>query len=176
MDAVQNPVKRKYNRAIHSEDFPLAQKEDLDISMDQQIVHGEALANPVNDAKSKFMQDLAFNEEPVTIIIEENTRSDFPETMVPVTVNGEGAELLMEGKWVRAGWLPIGKEITTKRKYVEVLARSKSDSIRTVHDDATVERPRNTVQRRTSANYPISILRDDNPRGRDWLATIRMTH
>lgn len=176
MDAVQAPVKRKYTRAVHSEDFPIGQKEDLDIGLDSQIIHGEALANPANDAKSQFMQQLAFNEEPITILIEENTRSDFPETMVPVSVNGEGAEILLDGKWVRSGWLPIGRELTTKRKYVEVLARSKSDSIRTVHDDATVERPRNTIQRRTSANYPISILRDDNPKGRDWLATIRMSH
>lgn len=176
MDAIQNPVKRKYSRAIHSEDFPLAQKEDLDIGLDQTIIHGEALANPANDAKSDFMKALSFNEEPITIIIEENSRSDFPETMVPVNVNGDGAEILMDGKWVRAGWLPIGREVITKRKYVEVLARSKSDSIKTVHDDATVERPRNTVSRRTSSNYPISVLRDDNPRGRDWLANIRMTH
>lgn len=167
-------VTRKYKRSIHTEDLPIAQKSDIDL--DSPIIHGEALANIVNDAKSDYMAALAFNEEPVTILIEENTRTDFPETHVAVAVQGKGAEIFENGKWLEIGWLPIGREIITKRKYVEVLARSKSDSVKTVHDDATVANPRNTLQRRTSANYPLSILQDANPKGREWLTSIRMSH
>ena len=167
---------RKYKRSIHSEDFPLSQKSDIDL--DQPIVHGEALANVSGDVSfaADYLSQLAFNEEPVTIIIEENQRSDFPETHVPVSVQGKGAELFTNGQWLEVGWLPIGSELITKRKYVEVLVRSKSDSIKTNHDDATVERPRNTVTRRTSANYPVTVLEDRNPLGREWIARIRMSH
>ncbi len=175
MDALQNPVKRAYNRKeLHSEDFPIAQKADIDL--DSPIIHGEALANIAGDVNhaADYLAQLAFNEEPVTILIEENSRSDFPETHVPVQVNGKPAEVLQNGKWLPIGWLPVGIEITTKRKYVEVLARSKTDGIKTVHDEGNVERPRNTVQRRTSANYPMSILEDRNPKGREWLSRVRM--
>jgi hypothetical protein len=177
MSTAQNaPVKRAYNRReLHSEDIPLTQKQDIDL--DSPIVHGEALASVGDVAKNQaYIDELAFMEEPVTIIIEENSRSDFPETHVPAAVNGRNAEILQGGQWLQVGWLPIGRQITTKRKYVEVLLRSKSDSVRTQHDDATVERPRNTVSRRASANYPVTILEDRNPRGPQWLTKVRMEH
>lgn len=175
MNAEDNPVKRTYTRKeLHSEDFALGQKADIDL--DSPIVHGESLANIAGDVSQakQYIDALAFNEEPVTILIEENSRSDFPETHVSVQVNGKPAEVLQNGQWLPIGWLPVGIEITTKRKFVEVLARSKTDGIKTVHDEATIERPRNTINRRTSANYPMSILEDRNPKGREWLSRIRM--
>jgi hypothetical protein len=84
--------------------------------------------------------------------------------------------VLIEGRWVPLGWLPIGQVITTKRKYLENLIRSKSDHIRTIHDDADVATPRNTVQRRTSGNYPTTIIEDGNPLGREWAARVRAGH
>ena len=169
-------VTRKYKRSIHTEDFPLGQKGDIDL--DKPVVHGESLANVSGDVNfaSDYLAKLAFNEEPVTIIIEENQRSDLPEPFVPSYVQGKGAEIFTNGQWLEVGWLPIGREIIVKRKYIENLVFSKSDSIRTIHDDATVERPRNSVTRRTSANYPITILEDRNPLGREWIAKIRMSH
>lgn len=165
-------------REIHTGDMQIGQKNDLDLSLDSDIIHGEGLPNIAHEAElmASHHAALAFMEEPVMIRIEENTRSDFPETHVPVQVNGEGAEVLQNGKWLKIGWLPIGVPLTTKRKFVEVLARSKSDSVRTVHDDATVDRPRNLTQRRSSAQYPMSILQDNNPRGHEWLSRIMMGH
>lgn len=169
-------VTRKYKRAYSTEEMPLAQKNDIDL--DAPIVHGETLANVGGsvDFAADYLSQLAFNEEPVTIIIEENQRSDFPETHVPASVRGKGAEMFTNGQWIEVGWLPIGRELITKRKYVEVLVRSKSDSIKTEHDDATVERPRNAISRRTSANYPVTVLEDRNPLGREWISRIRMSH
>lgn len=179
MDAKNSPSgSRKYSRAMHSEDHALAQKDDIDIGLDKAIVHGEALASVAGDVnhQADYLAALNFMEEPVTILIEENTRSELPESHVPVGVNGKGAEVLIDGKWVEAGWLPIGRELTTKRKYVEVLLRSKADTINTDHDDATVERPRNMVKRRTAAQYPVSVLHDANPKSREWQARVRMSH
>lgn len=174
-DAISRPVNTR-KREIHTSDMPMAQKDDLDISLGQQIVHGEGLPNVSGDNDAKLMADLNFMEEPVTILINENSGSDFPETHVPVQVNGRGAEVWMNGGWVAIGWMPIGVEVTTKRKYVEVLARSKSDSIQTKHEDATVERPQNKVVRRPRQNYPMSIIEDNNPRGREWMTRIMAGH
>lgn len=177
-DAANTPVKRQYNRSHHTEDTPLTQQSNVDLSLDAKIVHGEALAQVSGDThlNGGLLADLAFNEEPVTILIENNSNSDNPETHVPVQVNGRGAEVLSNGKWLEITWLPIGVELTTRRKFVEVLARSKSTTIRTQHEDANVERPRNEIKRFTKAQYPMSILVDDNPRGRAWLASIRTEH
>ncbi len=178
-DAINKPVTRQYNRReSNTGDMEIGQKGDVDIALSASVVHGESLANISGDAElnSELLNTLAFMEEPVTIRIEENSRSDFPETHVPVYVQGRGAEVQQNGRWLELGWLPIGVPLVTKRKFVEVLARSKSDSIKTNHDDATVDRPRNTVTRRTSANYPLSIIHDANPRGHEWLSRIMMGH
>jgi hypothetical protein len=175
--AKHNPVTTQYAQQGHSEDIPLTQKNDIELpELGQQIVHGEALASVGDAVKNPYLEALAFNEEPITILIEENSRSDFPETHVPVAVNGKNAEVFVNGRWMEMGWLPIGQPIITKRKYVENLLRSKSDAVRTEHDDATMERPRNTVKRRPSANYPVSVLEDKNPRGGQWLTKVRMEH
>lgn len=173
-DAKNAPVTRQYNRKeVNTGDMPIGQKPDIDISLDARIVHGESIPNATDE---QFMADLAFMEEPVTILIAENSRSDFPETHVPVQVNGKEAEVMQNGRWLTIGWLPIGVQLTTKRKYVEVLARSKSDAVKTNHDDATVERPQNKISRRTSANYPMTIIQDNNPRGHEWVSRIMMGH
>jgi hypothetical protein len=170
-DAINHPTRRA-RRETHTGDMQIGQKDDIDLSLDSLVIHGESLKNLADD--KELLADLAFMEEPMTIRIEENTRSDFPETHVPVMVNGRGAEVFQNGQWLPIGWLPIGIPLTTKRKYVEVLARAKPDAIQTVHDDANVERPRNTVRRRTSAAYPLSIIQDNNQRGHEWLSRIMM--
>lgn len=177
MEASHAPVQRKYSRkALHSEDFSLTQKEDIDL--DQPIVHGESLAQVMGDVghAKEQIANLAFAEEPVTILIEENTRSDNPETHVYVSCNGKDAEVFENGQWLTIGWVPIGREVTLKRKIVEILVRSKSESVKTIHDDANIERPRNTVRRTPSANYPVTILDDRSPRGREWFAQLRREH
>lgn len=178
-DAANTPAVRKYSkRETNTADLEVGQHEDVDISLGSTIVHGEGLVNLSADeqAQADYRKELAFNEEPVEILINENNRSDFPETHVPVQVNGRGAEVMMNGKWVELAWLPIGTPIVVKRKYVEVLARSKSDSVKTQHDDANVERPQNKIIRRTAQNYPVSILRDENPRGAQWISNITRSH
>lgn len=165
-------------REIHTGELPVGQAPDIDISLDSPIIHGEEMPNISHEQElqASHTAALAFMEEPVMIRISESTNSDFPETHVPVQVNGKDAEVLQNGKWLSIGWLPIGTPLTTKRKYVEVLARSTSDVVTTVHDGADVEKPRNTVKRRTKAQYPLSILQDNNPRGHEWLSRIMMGH
>jgi hypothetical protein len=178
MDAVENPTVRKYNRKeVSTEDLPMPQRVDVDLHDLVRVIRGET--NPDVGGRpltAEYMEELAFNEEPVTIRIEENARSDFPETHVPVFCDGRGAEVLMNGAWASIGWLPIGIELTVKRKYLEVLIRSKVEIVRTVHDDADVEKPKNTLNRRKSSSYPTTIISDQNPRGHAWATAVRNSH
>jgi len=178
MDAANNPVKRQYNRKeVHTSDMPMSQKEDISMEFDKPLSHGEPLVHKASEnVKSQYLEQLAFMEEPVTIMISENSRSDFPETHVSCHVNGKGAEVLMDGKWVEFGWLPIGPQLVVKRKYVEVLARSRSDAISTKVEGEDSEHPRNMTSRKTRENYPLSIIYDANPRGLQWLAAVRFNH
>jgi len=179
MDASNNPVVRRNRKVIDTGDIGVAQKSDIDLSLDSSIVHGESMVLVADDVNKNqdYYDQLKFNEEPVTILVAENSYgSDMPETHVPVSVNGKGAEILVNGKWIEVTWLPVNQELTTKRKYVENLVRSKSDTIRTKHDDATVEKPRNTISRTTSAKYPISILCDENPKSREWYSRLMANH
>ena len=75
----------------------------------------------------------------------------------------------MNGRWVPVGYLPVGTAITVKRKYVAVLAGAKRDTINTNVIERDNEDPQNHVERFTSAAALFSVIRDDNPRGSDWL-------
>lgn len=176
-DALNNPVKRKYTRReLNTSDMPITEHDDVDLSFDKPLEHGESIELVAADVNkdAELIENLQFNEEPVTIRIEENARSQFPEPCVQVTVQGKPAEILQNGKWIPIGWLPIGTEVTTRRKYVEVLMRSRSTTFITKHDNAQVETPRNWVEPRTSSNYPVSILEDRNPKGREWVSRIML--
>src|SRR5674476_114295 len=159
MEAKDTPVNRKYTRKeVSTSEMPIGQKPSVDLGDLVNFVRNKPLADlGEKPLLPDYLKALAFNEEPVTISIEENSRSDFPETYVPVQVAGHGAEIFANGQWITIGWLPIGQVITVKRKYLEVLIRAKSDNIRTAHDDATVEKPKNLLNRRTSGNYPVTI-------------------
>lgn len=162
-------------KEISTDEFSLPQKNDIDLSLDKPLIHGEGLPNLTYE--QELVATLAFMEEPVMICIQESSSGgDFPETYVPVQVNGKGAEVMMNGKWVEMTWLPIGPRLITKRKYVEVLARSRSDSIKTMHEDATAANPRNWERRILKSAYPVSILEDKNPRGGEWFSRIMMSH
>ena len=62
--------------------------------------------------------------------------------------------------------------ITTKRKYVEVLARSKTETVRTKTGDANQENPENTLVRSIARRASFSVLEDQNPMGRAWLTRL----
>lgn len=159
-------------------DMPMSQKDDIDISLGKHVERTESFANVTGAAlEGNYASQLAFNEEPITIRIEPNPRqSEAPETHVPVVVQGKGAEVFVDGKWTELTWLPIGIILTTKRKFVEVIARARTDHIKTHHEEANVERPRNAVHRSTVQNYPVSVMQDKNPLGAEWLSRIMMSH
>ena len=119
-----------------------------------------------------WFEELAFNDEPVTIRIEPSSEKNAASAF-PVWCNGKGAEVLIRGKWVEMIYLPVGQILTTKRKYVAIMLGAKIDTIQTVTDEATQENPRNEVKRITTATHSFSIIEDKSPRGAAWATELR---
>jgi hypothetical protein len=86
-----------------------------------------AIADARVVANNEYLAELAFMEEPVMIRIEPSQEDNAAMT-VDCACNGKGAEVLdaRTGKWLELNVLPVGLVVTTKRKYVEILARSKT--------------------------------------------------
>jgi hypothetical protein len=102
---------------------------------------------------------LAFLEEMVTINIAE-TGDPNAENPVQLGVNG------------RQVFIRRGVDTTVRRKYVEMLLRSKPETINTrqVRDgDGDVK---NFVDKRRALKYPFYVVQDDNPMGRAWMRKI----
>lgn len=122
-----------------------------------------------------YARYLAFMEDPITIRIEPSDEEHAP-TVVDCWVNGKGAEVMdtITGKWMELSCLPIGGPIITKRKYVEVLARSRTDR---VVANETNNRPDPgkdgwTINRRTQRKTLFSVIHDPSPKGAEWLTRL----
>lgn len=164
MDAVNAPVRRA-RPELHTADIGIEQKPLIE-SRDDLV--DEIVAAPPDVLKAEYAAALAFNEEPVTIRIERSAEK-FAPRVVDAWCNGKGAEVLVNGRWVETSYLPIGVPVTTKRKYVEILARSKHDAIDTRVEGRDSEKPLNLIERSTSSKSPFSVIEDRNPKGAAWL-------
>lgn len=149
--------------ALHSDSVAIEQKAPI---LDPSKYEGDIIIadKPLN---KDYMDELAFQEEPVMIVLNPSAEKNAP-TAFPVWVNGKGAEVFQSGQWMEIGYLPVGRPLTIKRKYLEVIIRSKLDAVTTAHEDSSVERPRNEIRRATSSVHSYSILEDKNPKGRAW--------
>jgi hypothetical protein len=130
------------------------------------IVRGEKIG------KDDYLDELAFMEEPVSIRLEPSTDRNAANSY-PVWCNGQAAEVLVNGKWRTIGYLPVGQVITVKRAVLEIIARAKTDDVRTAINEADPDRPRNQVWAEPRAVHAFSVIEDRNPKGPAWLAEIR---
>lgn len=170
--AQNNPVMRR-KPEVNSGDFPVGQKDPIHLSLDEMPDREKIAIAPAMDGGkhlSKYMSDLAFGEEPVTIRIEPG-QGKFAPKVWDCWVNGVGAEQLINGQWVKKGWLPVGRAVTTKRKYVENLLRAKHDNVQT-NVIRQRESEENVIERYTSNATPVTIIHDDSPASRDWIEKI----
>lgn len=108
---------------------------------------------------SKFLAELAFNEEIVEVMVHESTD---PNAENPVFTACNGITQYFFRGQVQA----------VKRKYVAILAAAKEHAIRTP-EYTTAEGVRATkIARTSSLKYPFSIISDPNPRGAAWLKAL----
>lgn len=170
-EAIHQPVQRARRETV-SADTSVPQKPLRQDAAGDSIERGGDIARA--DASTlidDYAERLAFNEDPITILLHPS-RERNPPLVVDCWVNGRGAEVLVDGKWHQFGCLPINKPVTTRRKYVEVLCLSRTDTVQTDSGSTAEDHPHNRVVRHTSANHTFSVIRDDNPRGAAWLARV----
>ncbi len=172
MDAKNSPVNTG-KKELHTSDVKLGQREARRIDViedDEPIV---SLADGIGSSEAEYIAALAFMEEPMTIRINVSAEKN-PARVVPCWVNGKGAEVFHREKWLQNGWLPVGVPVITKRKYVEVLARAKQETVTVRIVDTEGGGKENYADRNPNMRYSFSVLQDANPKGADWLSTILM--
>lgn len=152
-------------KPFHSDTVKIEQKAPI-VDTNKHKEEGEIVLTDKPFQKD-YIEALAFAEEPVKIVLNPSSEKNAA-TSFPVWVNGKGAEVFQNGRWDEIGYLPVGRPIIIKRKVLEVIIRAKLDAVTTTHDDATVERPINRINRATSAVHSYSILEDKNPMGQAW--------
>lgn len=159
---------------LHTDDIKIEQKADIigngrdnsDLVDRGEIIQAQQLP------KQEYLDELAFNEEPVTIRIEPSAEKNAA-LWHPIWCNGKGCEVWHAGQWREMTYLPVGQVMIVKRKYVEILLRAKTDTVQTMVAETPGEDPRNTVRRFTSAVVSFSIISDKNPLGAAWVEEIR---
>jgi hypothetical protein len=155
---------------IHTDDLRMAQAPAADFDNRSETI--VPVDKPLED---DYAAALAFMEEPLTIRIEPSSEENSP-IFVDCWVNGKGGEVLdpVTGKWLEINGLPVGGPIITKRKYVEVLARSRSDRVVATEVD---NRPAPNkdgwkVARNSVRKTQFSVIHDPNPKGHEWLTRL----
>lgn len=152
---------------LHSDSVKIEQKAPI---IDTSKYDGDIVLadKPMN---KDWLDELAFNEEPLTIRIEPSSEKHAASAH-PIWVNGKGAEVFQNGQWQEIGYLPVGRVLIVKRKCVAVLAGAKFDRISTEVVEVQNENPNNTIRRFTSSAVSFSVLEDRNPKGRAWLSEL----
>lgn len=165
--------KLKRKSELDTRETRIPQKPVLQMPGIDQAIERES---PIVQVETPLLRDdldkLAFAEEPVTILIHRSGEKFAPRSTDYIGVNGKGAEMLFKNGWVPIGYLPRGQSITTKRKYVEVLAKSKMDHVTTTVIERDNEDPQNLVERATVQLTTFSVIHDANPKGAEWLAQL----
>ena len=157
-------------KELHTDDIKIDQKPAISgnpADRESEIINVDQIPN------KDYLNELAFNDEPVTIRLEPSAEKNAP-TAYLVAVNGKGCEVFQTGRWREILYMPVGVVLITKRKYVAVLAGAKFDSVQTdVGEAGSSEIVRNNINRFTSAVTAFSIIEDKNPQGAAWLTELR---
>jgi hypothetical protein len=170
-EAINRPVSRA-RREQSTADFPVGEMPAIDMDPSHEVDRKRIIEADETALKAEYFSALSFAEEPVDVIIHPPASERNPPQWVECWVNGRGAEILMDDKWVQCGYLPVNMALTIKRKYVEVLIRSKQTSYQTSHiapEDAKSTHVENHAIPTTNLRNQISVQYDANPLGREWL-------
>jgi len=158
-------------RELHTADLRTAEPPPPDIN------HRSEVIVPVEQTKltPEYIAELAFMEDPITIRIEPSDDENAP-IVVDCWVQGKGAEVFdpIAKKWLELNCLPIGGIIITKRKYVEVLARSRADKVvaKEVESRPAPGTDGWKVDRRMVRKTLFSVIHDPSPKGAEWLTRL----
>lgn len=108
---------------------------------------------------TEYQDELAFMEEPVTIMLARSSEK-FAPAILDFYVNGKPI------------WIRVGYKATIPRKYVEVIARTQPYDVRTSivkHED----HEDNRIERQTITKYPFSVISGcESARAQQWLMRV----
>lgn len=147
---------------VHSEDFTPAQRPVVDLSLDTDLTiirENEDIVTEISSVNKSYLDELAFMEETLTIQLSPSSEKNAP-NVVSASVNGVTI------------WIEVGEPTEVKRKFVEVLARCKSDAIDTVVKTMQNGDSVNQFTRSTSNKHPFSVLHDPSSRGYEWITQL----
>jgi len=151
---------RYSKKELSTNDFQVGQESTLVMPTGDLIRPDEpTIEIPDGPTINEYAKALAFNEEPVTVMVHETSQEN-EAPLVDVYVNGI------------AQFFPRGEPVTCKRKYVEGLVRAKPVAISTDVRERNSENPQNIINRRSALRYPFSVIEDRNPNGAAWLRKI----
>lgn len=156
---------------LHTDQMPKVEQMP-DISDDPTDYEGDIVIADADVLKAEYADALAFMEEPVKIRLEPSADEN-ASPWLSVWVNGKGAEVLLNDRWVEFKHLPIGEQLTTKRKYVEVILRAKTTRVTTPDmNQAAHVAEQNRLSRSTTPVNSLSIF-EDSSRGNAWASEVR---
>jgi hypothetical protein len=100
----------------YSDDMPVRQLDSIGDDLDD--VHDEIIVSSEEIARKEYLAELAFMEEPVTILIHKGREQYAPKVL----------DFYCQGKPL---WVIVDTPTVVKRKYLEIIARAQPMSIRT---------------------------------------------
>lgn len=123
----------------------------------------------------EYADALAFMEEPVEVYFHD-PQLEFAARWVDCFSNGKGIECRKIdnqdfGRWVEMKQVPTGRNVTIKRKYLEILARCKEMKVRTKVTEVPGQDPINEVLRSQHLKHPFNVV-TDTPKGHEWLRRV----
>jgi hypothetical protein len=152
-------IVRRVNRPLDASNVDLGKTRAVQIPTEG---HASAIREQLDKVDGpealKKAEETAFMEEPLLLVISE---SDNPNAENPVSIGVNGV----------MGYVKRGEATWVKRKYVERLARCKSDNFKQNLKERDPEKF-NILRLTRGLRYPFTVLEDKNPRGRDWLIKI----
>ena len=123
-----------------------------------------------------YLDEIKFNEDPVSVVLTPSQDRNAPK-QVYCAVNGKGAEVWDERnkRWIEFKYLPVGRVLTVKRKYIEVLARSRADTFNTreVTPTPLANQDGFALEASTIPTSPITIRHDPaGAKGQEWFSRV----
>jgi hypothetical protein len=149
-------------RRIDTNELQVGQEQSFNMPASGAIKHSDFHDNfeVVDDPMWKDQAELmAFMEELVEIVVSEDNHPN-AEQVINLSVNGINQFVFR------------GKPQVIKRKYIEVLARSRPESLSTPeYTDANGNRATRIVKAHT-LRFPFRVIKDMNPKGGRWVENL----
>ena len=143
--------------------------------MERLYVPSDIIEAREEDASQSHLDEMKFQNEPVLIYIHPQP-TEHPDQCVPCFVNGRGAEVwdARLNRWLSIGFLPVERNIITRRTYVEVIGRAR---VELIHNEISYKQDKHTLnnlRKRQGSRWPFSIRKDWNtgPRAQAWYRTM----